>query len=576
MAHGEKVTGKAPRRKIPAHHEMERAVLGAIMLAGSRPPGLDLRDFDHPDHRAIYRWMVDLEVSGGGLDITSVLSTAQGMTAAELAELGGLPYLAALPSHCTSMEAVPNWLKSMRQARKDRETRERIQRAAEAAEAGDLVEAEALLKVRPLGNLPEAVTEILPDSGKAEHGVMVRLKPIRNRPDRVKADEVLRWDSRWEGRIWWDDYRKQKMLGERPYQDADDTRISLWLSRVYRLDVAPAALGQVIDALARDHSRDPLREYLLGIRWDGTERIANWLQWGMGVEDTPIRRWIGQAWLVQAVARALTPGCQADATLVLMGDQGEGKTSTLRELVGAFWSESKIDIGNTPRCYQQVAAAWVHELGEMADFLGSRLDQNEAKNFLTSPTDRFIPLHARSQVEWARRAVFVGTTNRPEILRDPTGARRFWPVEAGVTGPIQRAKVVGLRDQLWAEAVAQFQAGFEWWLPKSRWAELREVQADYRASDSWEDRILEWLNDPAVKMAAELVTSRRILVGAIGKKLDQITRADEMRVGEIMAGLQWRHKAVWNGTLKRTVNAFIPKDPTQYPGWEPKKKEDER
>ena len=82
---------------------------------------------------------------------------------------------------------------------------------------------------------------------------------------------------------------------------------------------------------------------------------------------------------------------------------------------------------------------------------------------------------------------------------------------------------------------------------------------DYRASDSWEDRIQEWLADPEVKANEEPVTSRRILVGAIGKKLDQITKADEMRCGDIMAALGWRHKAVWNGALKKKINAFVEK-----------------
>lgn len=564
------------RSKIPAMHEVERALLGAILLSGQLIQGLELRDFDHPRHKALWSLLLEQVEAGLGVELVSVLGRV-GTLGREAEALGGIAYIGGLPSACPSQEAIPHWLKQLRQCRRDRESLLRIQEAAATAAAGDLRGAEDLLKRGRLSALPEApAPEILPDVGKPEIAVLARLKLLKNRPDRVKADEILRWDSRWEQRLWWDDFAKKRMLGERAYQDADDTRISMWLSRVYRVDVAPASISSVAGALALDCARDPLKTYLRTLKWDGKPRISNWLQWGMGVVDTPIRRWIGQAWLVQAVARALQPGCQADATLVLLGEQGEGKTSTLRELVGsAFWSESKIDIGNTPRCYHQVAAAWVHELGEMADFLGSRMDQNEAKNFLTSPADRFTPLHGRAGVEWSRRAVFVGTTNRPEILRDPTGARRFWPVEAGMTGPIQRTQIVAQRDQLWAEAVAQFDAGFVWWLPKSRWGELREVQADYKASDSWEDRILEWLSDPQVKILQEPVTSRRILVGAIGKRLDAISRSDEMRVGEIMAGLNWRHKAVWNRALKRTVNAFLPKDPTQYPGWEPEKKEDE-
>jgi predicted P-loop ATPase len=554
--------------------EVERAILGAILLSGELPKGLDLRDFTHPHHKALWELLLEQVAAGLGVDLVSVLGKVG--QSREQARFGGIAYVAGLPGACPSVEALPHWLKQLRQCRRDRESFVRIQEAAETAQAGDLRGAEELLKKGRLGGLPEApAPELLPEAGKPEIAVLARLKALKKQPDRVKADEVLRWDSRWEARLWWDDFRKQKMLGERAYQDADDTRLSLWLSRVYRLNVAPTALGQIIGALCQDQSRDPLRDYLRGVRWDGVPRIGSWLQSYLGVESTPIKKWLGQAWLVQAVARALQPGCQADATLVLLGEQGEGKTGTFRDLVGPFWSESKIDIGNVPRCYQQIASAWVHELGEMAQFLGSRVDQNEAKNFLTAPTDDFIPLHGRNPVQWQRRCVFVGTTNRPEILRDPTGARRFWPVEVGAVGPVRRDQVARLRDQFWAEAVVSFDSGFQWWLPKERFSELREVQADYRASDSWEDRLLEWLGDPEVRRVKEPVTSRRLLVGAIGKKLEQVTRADEMRVGDLMAGLGWRHKAVWSASLKRTVNAFVPKDPQVALEWSLLKKEEE-
>ena len=340
---------------------------------------------------------------------------------------------------------------------------------------------------------------------------------------------------------------------------------------MYRVEISAESLRPICATISDDHSYDPLVGYLRGLVWDGTERIDTWLQWGMGASVTPINRWIGQAWLVQAAARALRPGCQADAVLVLMGEQGEGKTSTLRELVGEFWSESRIDIGSVPRCYQQLASAWVHELGEMSAFLGSRVDQNEAKTFLTAPTDRFIPLYGRAPVTWARRCVFVGTTNRPEFLRDPTGARRFWPVEVGRTSPVQRDLVVAARNQLWAEAVHRLESGAEWWLPRERWPELREVQQDYQLSDAWSDAVERWIAAHAqitvtgaalrvLCVGGEPIISKTLLTAAIGKRLEQITRADEMRLSDIMERLGYRSRKVWSPASNRQVHGFIEKE----------------
>jgi hypothetical protein len=554
--------------------EAEKSILGAILSQGALVEGLEVGDLFHARHQALLRLLQERALEG--VDLVSVLGMIRLLPSDRQAELGGIAYVAGLPSACPSIEAVPFWLRQLREARKNRELHQHIKAASAALDSGDYGEAQRLIRQKApsaVGDRPDHA--VFPEGGKPESPILEAFKALKKRPDRVKADEVLRRDSRWEGRIWWDDFAKKRMLGREPYQDADDTRISLWLSRVYRLDVAPSMVGALVGAISQDQKKDPLESYLSGLAWDGTERIATWLQWGLGVADTPIHREIGRMWLIQAVARALKPGSRAEATLVLLGEQGEGKTSTLRDLVGsAFWSESKIDIGNSPRCYQQIAAAWVHELGEMAAFLGSRIDQNEAKNFLTAPVDDFIPLHGRNPVQWPRRCVFVGTANRPEILRDPTGARRFWPVEVGVSGPIQRDRVVGCRDQLWAEAVHQFRQGAPWWLPRDQWGALKVLQEDFNVGDAWQEAILDWLSDPQVKLLQEPITSKRILVGALGKKLETCTRQDEMRIGDIMARLGWRHKAVWSRALRKTVNGYRPLDPSQW-GIEERGKEEE-
>lgn len=548
---------------LPHYAEGEKGVLGSILLSGQWVDRLHLDLFYLPQHQKVYRLLERLRFDGKPLDLVAVLGESQGSPLVQT--------MVQLPGAVTSLEAVPGWVELLKEFSAKRRLALAAAEIAAAAESGDYALAERLIKQsarrRPEKKTPDendgdvevesvsTPTNEFPTTGKPEKLVKSSLRKLLEKKAhaRTLANEVLRTDSRWEGVLWYDDFRKLRMLGERAWTDADEQRIAIWLSQVYGIEISAEALRPITQAIAADTTRDPLKEYLLGLRWDGEARIDTWLQWGMGVADTPIYREIGRMWLVQAVARALRPGVQADATLVLLGSQGEGKTSTLRELVSRpFWSESEIDIGNSPRCYQQVAAAWVHELGEMAAFLGSRIDQNAAKTFLTAPEDNFIPLHGRAPVKWQRRSVFVGTTNRPEILRDPTGARRFWPVE---TGQINRDLVIKHRDQLWAEAVSQFrraeagglatyQEGLSWWLPRERWGELQEIQADYKPSDSWLDRIVEWLADPQQRLLRnEPVTSRQLLVGAIGKPLESIQRADENRIGDIMRELGWKHLA---------------------------------
>ena len=75
----------------------------------------------------------------------------------------------------------------------------------------------------------------------------------------------------------------------------------------------------------------PVRDYLAGLKWDGTPRVEGWLNRYLGVpvmEDNRYLTGAGEAWLMSLVARVMTPGCKADHVLVL-----EGITTTIQVCV---------------------------------------------------------------------------------------------------------------------------------------------------------------------------------------------------------------------------------------------------
>ena len=74
-----------------------------------------------------------------------------------------------------------------------------------------------------------------------------------------------------------------------------------------------------------EHSFDPIREYLDGLKWDGVPRLDGWLTRYCGAADTPLNRAFGRKTLLAAVRRVREPGCKFDFMLVLEGPQGQGK-----------------------------------------------------------------------------------------------------------------------------------------------------------------------------------------------------------------------------------------------------------
>lgn len=91
-----------------------------------------------------------------------------------------------------------------------------------------------------------------------------------------------------------------------------------------------------------------------------------------------------------------------------------------------------------------------------------RTDVARIKQFLSLRADRYRAAYGRNVKELPRCCVFFGTCNQMDFLQDPTGNRRFWPVDVGKTRPtksvwqdLTNAEI----DQLWAEAKARWQMG---------------------------------------------------------------------------------------------------------------------
>ena len=65
-------------------------------------------------------------------------------------------------------------------------------------------------------------------------------------------------------------------------------------------------------------------------------------------------------------------------------------------------------------------------------------------------------------------------------MRDPTGARRFWPVVVTNAGKVLGEKLTStIVDQIWAEVVTYYEAGEAWYLDSEVEELARQVQANH-------------------------------------------------------------------------------------------------
>ena len=414
-----------------------------------------------------------------------------------------------------------------------------------------IADGSALSQLIQLAEKSGTVTEETADPNKPDSRVASLLERNIDKDGNTKgpkgtqsnAELILENDRRWKEKIWEDQFRGTLMFHDRGYKDSDDVAIHLWMDRVYGCKVPTTKIAEVVRYVGEKYGRNPLTEWLESVEWDGVPRIKDWLIRSAGATDTQLTREVGRRWLIQAVARAIDPGCKADCCLILIGPQGRRKSTLFRYLAGdEFFSDTPMDIGAV-NSYIQIRQAWIYEVAELDSIRRSAV--TSTKQFLSACYDIYRPPYGRRAIKVLRHVCFCGTTNERDFLKDPTGSRRFWPVE------IQQADLNWIeanRNNLWAEAVHEYRAGVSWWLEQQDEGVLHEQNIEFSSEDPWKEIVEDFM----VSRGRRASTSD---VLRDGLKLDphQMTRIAEMRVAEILRVLDYQKSRIRVGATRRYI-----------------------
>lgn len=301
----------------------------------------------------------------------------------------------------------------------------------------------------------------------------------------------------------------------------------------FRPPLSPSKMAEAILAVAQLNPYDPVKEYLLDLpEWDGVPRLNNLLLLyanARGSEDW-IRLITGK-FFIAAVARAMDPGCQVDTVLLLQGGQGGGKTSFVRTMGGPFAVEMHLDVRNKD-AIMAATQNWIVELSELAGLNSS--DTESTRSFISRKVDEMRLPYGRTMRKFDRRCVFIGTTNSSEPLKDPEGARRFWPVSVG---KVDVAGIATIRDQLWAEALHRYEEGEPWWLSQDE-AERAEAEAEiYRERDPWADLISSTIY---TQQPRPETVDYQYIYDLLGVPVKERTPANESRIRHVL-----KHQLKW-------------------------------
>lgn len=207
------------------------------------------------------------------------------------------------------------------------------------------------------------------------------------------------------------------------------------------------------------NSFHPIQEYLKNLKWDGKPRIETTLIDYFGAEDNVYTREALKKTLVAGVTRAFKPGTTYQMVMVLVGGQGCGKSTFARKL-GKNWFSDTFTTVHGKEAFEQVQGAWVIEIAELAGLRKAEVETT--KHFIAKSEDTFRPAYGRTTETYYRQCVFIGTTNKKTFLNDPSGNRRWNPIQVEterVSKSVWEDLTENEVDQLWAEAVDLYRKG---------------------------------------------------------------------------------------------------------------------
>jgi predicted P-loop ATPase len=277
---------------------------------------------------------------------------------------------------------------------------------------------------------------------------------------------------------------------------------------------AESTFRRAIDSLARESTVDPARDLLVKLQgeWDGQARLHSWLSYACGVPYDAYHQAVGQCILLGLVARIRRPGVKFDLMPVLVSEvQGTSK-STLAQMLALDddWFTAGVRLGDAEKeLVLSLAGKSVAEISEMR----TRGEVDAVKAMISATHDEGRPAYGRSIVKRPRRNIFVGTTNRPEFLEDPSGGRRFLPIV--VQGEINLDFVRQQLPQLIGEAATLQSRGADINLPRELWATAAEHQLAATAKSSAEVLLSDWFagEAPCWISSGNLVLLLRVALG---------------------------------------------------------------
>lgn len=240
-------------------------------------------------------------------------------------------------------------------------------------------------------------------------------------------------------------------------------------------------IPELLDSVASQNPYCPVRRYIESRPWDGVGRLTQFTAQIRSANQSQTKK-LWRKWLIQAVAAVYQDhGISNAGVIVLTGEQNIGKTRIFKDLTagipGVFLEGQTLNPADKDSVMSAVSH-WVVELGEL-DATFRKADLAQLKAFITKSNDTLRRPYAKKDSNFPRKTVFAGTVNDYQFLHDPTGNRRFWPIDVQ---SINRDTTIDYQ-QLWAQVKSWYDQGETWYLDPGELTLLNDYSETFMVTD---------------------------------------------------------------------------------------------
>jgi DNA polymerase-1 len=250
--------------------------------------------------------------------------------------------------------------------------------------------------------------------------------------------------------IHYSDYYKELKINIEEYDpdpDKYETKLEWMIFKCikHKLGKDEKLLGNAIDLLCKSNIRNVVRDKMLSVNWDNTDRLEHFYsllvvppEWE-NIKKIILKKYLKQYICINCFNNDPRKGLKARQVLVFQGKEHIGKSTFIENLVPPDLGEgyyndvsAEVDLKDRMNLKQLLDSSLV-ELGELDDILKSN-KSGVIKQFISKTYDKIDLKFIKEHRETRRTTAFAGSVNRMKIFDPSDENTRF------LTLPVSKIK----------------------------------------------------------------------------------------------------------------------------------------